>query len=110
MRYYKSHFKRFTSYLKDKNAYTCWATLKYKEYIQLFLIWCFRSFSLSGQSYEVRMLDNRKPGELPELNNKMVKVRGSSQLKGKLLRLTPSTLYTQHGVCLCVEHSASGVP
>uniref|UniRef100_A0A8C4EWT2 Upstream binding protein 1 n=1 Tax=Dicentrarchus labrax TaxID=13489 RepID=A0A8C4EWT2_DICLA len=26
-----------------------------------------------GQSYEVRMLDNRKPGELPELNNKMVK-------------------------------------
>ncbi|CAG10007.1 unnamed protein product [Tetraodon nigroviridis] len=28
---------------------------------------------LSGQSYEVRMLDNRKPGELPELNNKMVK-------------------------------------
>lgn len=29
----------------------------------------------SGQSYEVRMLDNRKPGELPELNNKMVKVR-----------------------------------
>lgn len=28
----------------------------------------------SGQSYEVRMLDNRKPGELPELNNKMVKV------------------------------------
>ncbi|KAM3596367.1 uncharacterized protein V6R79_013260 [Siganus canaliculatus] len=26
-----------------------------------------------GQSYEVRMLDNRKPGEFPELNNKMVK-------------------------------------
>ncbi|XP_024153893.1 upstream-binding protein 1 isoform X1 [Oryzias melastigma] len=26
-----------------------------------------------GQSYEVRMLDNRKPGELPELSNKMVK-------------------------------------
>ncbi|XP_029022513.1 upstream-binding protein 1 [Betta splendens] len=26
-----------------------------------------------GQSYEVRMLDNRNPGELPELNNKMVK-------------------------------------
>ncbi|XP_023276162.1 upstream-binding protein 1-like, partial [Seriola lalandi dorsalis] len=26
-----------------------------------------------GQSYEVRMLDNRKAGELPELNNKMVK-------------------------------------
>ncbi|XP_077363392.1 upstream-binding protein 1 isoform X1 [Festucalex cinctus] len=26
-----------------------------------------------GQSYEVRMLDNRKPGELPELTNKMVK-------------------------------------
>uniref|UniRef100_A0A3Q2XGT7 Upstream-binding protein 1 n=1 Tax=Hippocampus comes TaxID=109280 RepID=A0A3Q2XGT7_HIPCM len=26
-----------------------------------------------GQSYEVRMLDNRKPGEIPELTNKMVK-------------------------------------
>ncbi|KAM9823740.1 upstream-binding protein 1 [Neosynchiropus ocellatus] len=26
-----------------------------------------------GQSYELRLLDNRKPGELPELNNKMVK-------------------------------------
>ncbi|XP_068603158.1 upstream-binding protein 1 [Brachionichthys hirsutus] len=26
-----------------------------------------------GQSYEVRMLDNRKPDEFPELNNKMVK-------------------------------------
>nr|XP_061808796.1 upstream-binding protein 1-like [Nerophis lumbriciformis] len=26
-----------------------------------------------GQSYEVRMLDNRKSGELPELTNKMVK-------------------------------------
>uniref|UniRef100_A0A3P8WI45 Upstream binding protein 1 n=1 Tax=Cynoglossus semilaevis TaxID=244447 RepID=A0A3P8WI45_CYNSE len=26
-----------------------------------------------GQSYEVRMLDNRKAGELPELTNKMVK-------------------------------------
>lgn len=38
-------------------------------------------YSHSGQSYEVRMLDNRKPGELPELNNKMVKVRGSSQLE-----------------------------
>uniref|UniRef100_A0A3Q3JR65 Upstream-binding protein 1 n=1 Tax=Monopterus albus TaxID=43700 RepID=A0A3Q3JR65_MONAL len=31
-----------------------------------------------GQSYEVRMLDNRTAGEFPELNNKMVKVRGSS--------------------------------
>lgn len=26
-----------------------------------------------GQSYEIRLLDNRKLGELPELNNKMVK-------------------------------------
>ena len=33
------------------------------------------SVSPSGQSYEVRMLDNRKPGELPEIHNKMVKVR-----------------------------------
>lgn len=30
--------------------------------------------SSSGQSYEIRMLDNRKMGELPELNGKLVKV------------------------------------
>ncbi|CAG5891650.1 unnamed protein product [Menidia menidia] len=29
-----------------------------------------------GQSYEVRLLDNRRAGELAELTNKMVKVRG----------------------------------
>ncbi|NWS23013.1 TFCP2 factor, partial [Pachyramphus minor] len=27
-----------------------------------------------GQSYEIRMLDNRKLGELPEINGKLVKV------------------------------------
>ena len=36
----------------------------------------FLSLALSGQSYEIRLLDNRKLGELPELNNKMVKVSG----------------------------------
>jgi hypothetical protein len=30
---------------------------------------------LLGQSYEIRMLDNRKLGELPELNGKLVKVK-----------------------------------
>ena len=30
---------------------------------------------ISGQSYEIRMLDNRKIGELPEITGKMVKVR-----------------------------------
>uniref|UniRef100_A0A3B3ZCU7 Grh/CP2 DB domain-containing protein n=1 Tax=Periophthalmus magnuspinnatus TaxID=409849 RepID=A0A3B3ZCU7_9GOBI len=30
---------------------------------------------LNQQSYEVRMLDNRNPGELPELNNKLSTVR-----------------------------------
>ena len=30
---------------------------------------------LAGQSYEIRMLDNRKIGELPEITDKMVKVR-----------------------------------
>ncbi|XP_009869361.1 PREDICTED: transcription factor CP2-like, partial [Apaloderma vittatum] len=29
-----------------------------------------------GQSYEIRMLDNRKIGELPEINGKLVKVSG----------------------------------
>lgn len=29
----------------------------------------------TGQSYEIRMLDNRKMGELPEITGKMVKVR-----------------------------------
>lgn len=71
----------------------------------------FFLLSLSGQSYEVRMLDNRKPGELPELNNKMVKVRVSSQLEdswtGTLLFLVSSTHLTWC-VCVCVEHSASG--
>jgi len=33
-------------------------------------------FFPSGQSYEIRMLDNRKIGELPEINGKLVKVRG----------------------------------
>lgn len=28
-----------------------------------------------GQSYEIRMLDNRKLGELPEINGKLVKVK-----------------------------------
>ena len=32
-------------------------------------------FKISGQSYEIRMLDNRKMGELPEITGKMVKVR-----------------------------------
>ena len=30
---------------------------------------------ITGQSYEIRMLDNRKIGELPEITDKMVKVR-----------------------------------
>lgn len=30
--------------------------------------------SVPGQSYEIRMLDNRKMGELPEITGKMVKV------------------------------------
>lgn len=30
---------------------------------------------LPGQSYEIRMLDNRKLGELPEINGKLVKVK-----------------------------------
>lgn len=32
-------------------------------------------FFLLGQSYEIRMLDNRKLGELPEINGKLVKVK-----------------------------------
>lgn len=32
-------------------------------------------FTVTGQSYEIRMLDNRKIGELPEITGKMVKVR-----------------------------------
>lgn len=31
--------------------------------------------TFAGQSYEIRMLDNRKIGELPEITGKMVKVR-----------------------------------
>lgn len=38
----------------------------------LFLIYNF--FKL-GQSYEIRMLDNRKMGDMPEISGKLVKVR-----------------------------------
>lgn len=54
------------------------------------------------------MLDNRKPEELPELTNKMVKVRGSSQLQGG--DFVTYNLYLTWCVCVCVEHSACGVP
>lgn len=38
----------------------------YNHYVDLCVI--------AGQSYEIRMLDNRKIGELPEITGKMVKV------------------------------------
>lgn len=34
-------------------------------------------FFFIGQSYEIRMLDNRKAGDIPEINGKLVKVRSS---------------------------------
>lgn len=70
----------FIECVKFKYVYTHCSLLNLSF---LLLLFCFLMFiySHSGQSYEVRMLDNRKPGELPELNNKMVKVRGSSQLE-----------------------------
>lgn len=66
---------------------------------------------LSGQSYEVRMLDNRKPGELPELNNKMVKVRQLEVTGTPALILTfcrQTRIHTD--VCVSAEHSQGGVP
>lgn len=39
-------------------------------------------FLPSGQSYEIRMLDNRKIGELPEINGKLVKVSGELRCTG----------------------------
>lgn len=39
------------------------------------------------------MLDNRKPGELPELNNKMVKVRPEDTRTENLV-LTSEPLYS----------------
>lgn len=49
---------------------SCWNEL-------LCLQWATLSeyFTVAGQSYEIRMLDNRKIGELPEITGKMVKVR-----------------------------------
>lgn len=35
-------------------------------------------FFFTGQSYEIRMLDNRKAGDIPEINGKLVKVSISS--------------------------------
>lgn len=48
------------------------------------------------------MLDNRKPGELPELNNKMVKVRQpeDTETQSLILVLTSNPLHPQ--VCICV--------
>jgi hypothetical protein len=38
----------------------------------MFLI---HNFFKLGQSYEIRMLDNRKMGDMPEISGKLVKVR-----------------------------------
>lgn len=51
------------------------------------------------------MLDNRKPGELPELNNKMVKVRQPEDTDTPTLILTferQTQLHTDACVCVCV--------
>lgn len=49
---------------------------------------------ITGQSYEIRMLDNRKIGELPEITGKMVKVR--------------TTHLTQTLQCFCTHSWVSG--
>lgn len=51
----------------DLYSYNCW--------ILLVNIYSRYGFVIAGQSYEIRMLDNRKIGELPEITDKMVKVR-----------------------------------
>lgn len=55
-----------------------------------------------GQSYEVRMLDNRKPGELPELNNKMVKVRQPEDTQTENFVLTFDVRPTSQLTCAYV--------
>lgn len=35
----------------------------------------FNNLFKIGQSYEIRMLDNRKMGDMPEITGKLVKVR-----------------------------------
>lgn len=59
------------------------------------------------------MLDNRKPGELPELNNKMVKVRQPEDTQTENLVLTfdvrPTSQLTV-GMFIFLEHSQGGVP
>lgn len=66
----------------------------------------------SGQSYEIRMLDNRKQGEFTELNNKMVKVRPSSQPEDRQTSSSERHNFDFNGICarLFAEHRASGVP
>ena len=43
----------------------------------MFFIWIVfdTQFLIIGQSYEIRMLDNRKMGDVPEITGKLVKVR-----------------------------------
>lgn len=54
------------------------------------------------------MLDNRKPEELPELNNKMVKVSRPQETRGAFLTLAAP--YPSVRMCVCAEHSQGGVP
>lgn len=52
-----------------------------------------------GQSYEIRLLDNRKKGEMPELNNKTVKVRDCAFYRCSVLgdscaEVSPASLFS----------------
>ncbi|MEQ2214675.1 hypothetical protein XENOCAPTIV_016158, partial [Xenoophorus captivus] len=66
------------------------------------------------QSYEIRMLDNRKTGELPELNNKMVKSTSSWRAGGGIVLGTVSLTSVKkpaeirlHSTVLCVICSSN---
>lgn len=45
------------------------------EWCSLCGLFLIQNFFKSGQSYEIRMLDNRKMGDIPEISGKLVKVR-----------------------------------
>ncbi|NXM19447.1 TFCP2 factor, partial [Ploceus nigricollis] len=57
-----------------------------------------------GQSYEIRMLDNRKLGELPEINGKLVKVSREHRCPSQVCPGAPGQ------VCPCQPGQVGSVP
>lgn len=90
-----------------------WA-LSCRNYFSFYQTSAYNFLIIAGQSYEIRMLDNRKIGELPEITGKMVKVRfGLTEfhcLLGQTLKALASALvYRKNEFLWISEHHPCGV-